>query len=249
MHRFFLPAHVLQDEIFEFPSEQAHQIFRVLRLKNGQHIMALDGSGNEYEVELLDVNADTVSGEILSKKQACGEPAFFIHLYLGLTQREKFEWILQKCTEVGVSFFTPVISSRSLVQKEKNNPKKMERWQRILQEAAEQSGRGRVPGLSEPLPFEAALAQIKQNAVPALVLWESENQNGLKHFIRSAVSGKETTNMAILVGPEGGYSEAEIQECLQAGIMPVSIGKRILRMETAAVVGSALLLYELGEMA
>ena len=248
MHRFFLPASIFENEVFDFPPDQAHQIFRVLRLKNGQHIMALDGSGYEYEVELLQVEGDVVSGEVLSKKLTCGEPAVFINLYLGLTQREKFEWTLQKCTEVGVSFFTPVISSRSLVQKEKNNAKKMERWQRIIQEAAEQSGRGKVPGICEPLGFENALEQIKQKAAPALVLWESEDQNGVKDFTQKIISPNPLKNIAMLVGPEGGYSEAEIQQCLQSGIMPVTIGKRILRMETAAVVGSALLLYELGEM-
>lgn len=240
MHRFFLPPDILSNVTFDFPAETAHQISRVLRLREGAHVVALNGRGAEYEVELEAVAGGSVRGRVLERREALGEPAARLTLYLGLTQREKFEWMLQKCTEVGAAAFVPFVSSRSLVQDKDEAGRKLERWQKIVREAAEQSGRGRIPEVSAPLSYPQVLQQAAGQDV-ALIAWEQEHSLSL----RSALAGKPISRLGLLIGPEGGFSEDEVQQARQAGLQAVTLGKRILRMETAAIVGAALALHEL----
>lgn len=239
MHRFFLPPSAIQDQSVSFPEETARQIQRVLRLKPGDEVIVLDGLGDQYRV-LLDMPAPReVTGQVLAREPASGEPATRLALLVGLTQREKFEWILQKGTEVGVAEFVPFISSRSLVQEPEKAGRKLERWSKIVQEAAEQSSRGRVPPVREPVSYSEALVLAAANDL-ALAAWEGEQATTL----RQAIPAPAPRRAALLIGPEGGLSLEEIEAARRAGWTSVSLGERILRMETAAVVGSALVLYE-----
>ena len=217
---------------------------QVLRLKPDAVVMVLDGEGKEYQVRLITLSAQQCEGTVESMNAALGEPKTTLNLYLCLTQREKFEWILQKCTEVGVSKIIPVISSRSLLQDAREALNKYERWQRILQEAAEQSHRGRVPGLEAPLRFAAAVKQAGQSTACCLIPWEEEKSLSL----RQALQKDASQEVALLIGPEGGFSAEEVALAQSEGFVSVTLGRRILRMETAAVVASALVLYERGEM-
>ncbi len=175
MHRFFLPPNAIQSDSILFPADTAHQIVRVLRLRPGEQVTVLDGLGWSYRVELTQVTREQVAGRVLEKSAISGEPPVHLSMYLCLTQREKFEWMLQKCTEVGVTEFTPVFSSRSLVQDAESQENKLPRWQRILQEAAEQSGRGRIPTLNQPLSFAAALESARGQYDVCLTAWEEEH--------------------------------------------------------------------------
>lgn len=245
MHRFFVPPATLQTDPLVFPPDTARQISAVLHLKAGQQVNLLDNSGSEYEVELLTVGNKVALGKILQKRPAVGEPAVQVVLYLSLTQREKFEWALQKCTEVGTAGFVPVITSRSLVQSTVEARSKYERWQKILQESAEQSNRGLIPALYDPLRFGQALAHARQNTQVCLIPWEKEEQSTLK----SVLSKPEVhSRIGVFIGPEGGYSSDEVTLACQTGALPVSLGKRILRMETAAVVTVALILNYFNEI-
>ena len=245
MHRFFIPPSAIDRAAVYFPMAYSRQIASVLRLRAGQRVLVLDNAGNEYDVELEIVAPRTTEGRILASRPALGEPGLYLTLYLGLTQREKFEWMLQKCTEVGASEFVPVVAGRSLVQSPDDSPSRMDRWQRILQEAAEQSGRGRIPRLLPSLHWEDALAHFQNANQPGLIAWEGEKF----HPIHAALDTMgNPTDLSVFVGPEGGYSEEEIAQACQAGLVPVSLGARILRMETAAVVAAALVLHEAGEL-
>jgi len=250
MNRFFLPSDCISAGEVRFPEPISHQISQVLRLRIGEGIVVLDNSGFEYVVEIVQVSARSVSGKITAKQPSLGEPTARIILYLGLTQREKFEWMLQKCTEAGAAAFVPVISSRSLVQTEQDVSGKLERWKRIICEAAEQSGRGLLPIITQAMKFEDALQSA---ALHPLVLfpWEKEKNLSLRQAItayrqRSGVS--TNWRVAIFIGPEGGYSDQEADLARRAGSITVTLGKRILRMETAALVVTALSLYEFGDM-
>jgi 16S rRNA (uracil1498-N3)-methyltransferase len=243
MHHFFLPPSLLTAETVEFPAETARQVALVLRLAPGDRVTVLDGLGSACEVELLQVSRAGVSGRVLQKRPAGGEPRTRLTLYLALTGRDKFEWMLQKCTEVGAAAFVPVITARSLVQDGTDAGKKLERWGRIVREAAEQSRRGRVPEVRAPLRFDAALeaADMPLKLIP----WEGEQAVGLRQAL-APWQGQADLNAAVFIGPEGGFSAAEIEAARRAGFQPVTLGERILRMETAAVVAAALMLYELG---
>jgi 16S rRNA (uracil1498-N3)-methyltransferase len=244
MQRFFLPASNIQSGRVVFSEAISRQMVQVLRLKPDERVTVLDGSGKEYLVRLTHLSAQSSEGEIENSQSSVGEPCTELTLYLCLTQREKFEWMLQKCTEVGASRFVPVISSRSLVQDTRDVVNKYERWQRILQEAAEQSYRGKVPMLESPLHLDKALKLAAQTDTCCLIPWEEERSLSLQQALQMR-PGKE---VILLIGPEGGFSQEEVALARTANFLSVTLGERILRMETAAVVASALVLYERGDM-
>ncbi len=179
-HRFFVnPDHIRGDRV-QFSPEQAHQLDRVLRLGAGDRVVVLDGRGAAYEVELAEVTRRKARGEIRDRREATGEPATTLVLYQSLLQRDKFEWVLQKGTEVGVAAFVPVITRRSLVRDAaKVTAEREARWTRILTEAAEQAGRGRVPELRPPLGFSEAVAEAAAREGPALLAYEDAAGLGL----------------------------------------------------------------------
>ncbi len=241
MHRFFVSPASIQAGQVVFPPETAHQIASVLRLHAGQRLCVLDNLGNEYTVELTEAGQKAAVANIIEQKPAQGEPPFHLALYLCLAQREKFEWMLQKCTETGAATFIPVISSRSLVQDVAETNKKTARWEKIIQEAAEQSGRVHIPGLKPAVSFAQA---VRQGQGKRIILWEQEHSTDLRQAL-SGVTVNNSPEISLLVGPEGGFSDEEVRLAQQAGWQPVSLGRRILRMETAAIVATALVIYEL----
>ena len=248
MQRFFLPSDCFQAERVNFPPQVAHQLYHVLRMQSGARLVALDNQGHQFQVELEQVAPNGAYGRILSSSPAEGEPWVRLALFTCLAQREKFEWILQKCTEAGAASFTPVISSRSRVQDRAEVGKKFERWGKIVREAAEQSERGCVPEIFSPLSFEQACRQALQDQRLALIPWEGERFLAEPRTLRQALAGLphpgESSGpgpqVALLIGPEGGFSEEEISIARQLGMVTVTLGARILRMETAAVIATAL---------
>jgi 16S rRNA (uracil1498-N3)-methyltransferase len=240
MNRFFIPPNCFEITLVKFDKITSHQIHKVLRLKSRDKVIALDGSGMEYTVELNQVTNDQCVGKILTSQDSIAEPKVKLTLLVGLTQREKFEWVLQKCTEIGATAFTPVITSRSLVQDIRYAEQKITRWQSILKEAAEQSGRGVIPILNPPVLYLQALEQLRSQEL-GMIAFEGEKKEPLKRTIKK-FQGK---SLGIMIGPEGGLSVEEIQRAKQSGLITVSLGPRIMRMETAAVVATALILHDL----
>lgn len=240
-HRFFLPPGSIGMVGVLFPPDAAQQIRRVLRLRPGDKVSVLDGEGWEYTVNLEQVSSDKVWGRLEDRLPAGGESLLKITLYLSLTQREKFEWALQKCTEVGVSAFVPVISNRTLARDRNQALKKMERWARILKEAAEQSGRGLIPHITAPLSLEEAFQQTANRPLAAAFLWEKAQEPLLYRWLREREEEiRRVQELALFVGPEGGYTDEEAAQASECGITLITLGERILRMETAAVVACAL---------
>jgi 16S rRNA (uracil1498-N3)-methyltransferase len=241
MNRFFLPPETIQDSKVHFPADRSHQIARVLRLQIGEDVCVLDNAGRSYLVRLLELDAKACLGEVLSVSVDSQEPKTEVHLLIALTQREKFELILQKCTEIGVRRFTPVFTERSLVQAKAEFEKKTERWGRIVMEAAEQSRRSRIPQMDRALSFQQCLQTA---ADQKLIAYEEEHRSG----IHSAVSAAAVNRIAVLIGPEGGFTQQEVRQAAAGGWKAVSLGSRILRMETAAIVAATLLLDHFGEL-
>ncbi len=245
MHRFFVDPTCLTADQVTLPRQQVRQIKQVLRLQSRDRIMVLDDAGSEYEVVLQEVDQEQVTGRIVHRRPAQGEPAVALTLYQSLLAREKFEWVLQKGTEVGVRRFVPVRTQRSIVRgAPRITPERRQRWQRILQEAAEQCNRGRIPQLGEPVTWEACLGDLSSyDAV--LLAWPGAQGSTLSSCLGQQRGG--IRSVALFIGPEGGFSDEEVHQAREAGVSMMSLGPRVLRTETAAVVGSALVLYELGE--
>jgi 16S rRNA (uracil1498-N3)-methyltransferase len=245
MHHFFIPPEQISVGRVTITGETARQIYSVLRLHSGAHIMVLDDSGLEYLVELETIERSSALGRVLERQLCTAEPQTRLTIYLGLTQREKFEYALQKCTEAGVAGFVPVITSRTLVQDSAEAARKLPRWQHIVQEAAEQSGRGRLPIVHPPLHWKEALQHAATQHTRSFLMWEGELTTSLRSALANMQPG---STLAAIIGPEGGLSEAEAAGAVMAGCQPVSLGRRILRMETAALAATLLVMYQLGEM-
>ncbi|MBI2846730.1 MAG: 16S rRNA (uracil(1498)-N(3))-methyltransferase [Chloroflexi bacterium] len=245
MHRFFVPPEWMRGESVIINDELSHQIGRVLRLKAGDRIVILDNSGWEFEVKLIRLGLERVEGEVVGKRPATGEPRIQITLYQGMMKGAKFEFVLQKGTELGVTAFVPMLCERSVAM---GRNKKEARWGRIIQEAAEQSRRGRLPILSPTVSFREACQKAQGFS---LIPWEEESSRGLKAVLQSWLTGKTADQplaINLLIGPEGGFSPGEIAYAKGLDILPVSLGKRILRAETAGLAAAAAILYEVGDL-
>lgn len=246
MNRFFLDPKSINGKTIHFPEDISHQILHVLRLKEGSQVEVLDNDGLVHLVR-LEISADSkvVNGQLLSSTQADTEPAVAINLYFGMTNREKMEWILQKGTEIGVSSFMPFISSRTLVRKTDFNAKRQTRWEKIIREAAEQSRRGKLPVLHSPQEFLNCLSDADNQNQLSLIAWEGTNP--FDDHLQKALSSFAGNAISLFVGPEGGFSEEEINQARTTGCKVVSLGLRILRMETAAIIFPALVLFALDQ--
>lgn len=241
MHRFFVNSVQIGTQTVILFDDQARQIADVLRLRVGERIGVLDNLGWLYEVGLTAVHRRQVTGEIVGKTAVDTEPTTHITLYQSILKRDKFEWVLQKGSEIGISRFVPVITERSLAQHVKDN--KYDRWQRILTEAAEQAERGISPELAEACSFAQALAAA-QTADLALIAWAREKEARLSALL-APLKQQPAPRIALFTGPEGGFSPAEIEQARQANVRPITLGRRILRTETAAMVATAFILYDL----
>lgn len=240
IHRFFIsPENIEGGKVF-FYDLHIHQLAKVLRRKIGDKVIVLDNSGWEYEVEITWLGKERGEGRIKEKRKAEGEPKVEINLYQALLKGEKFEWVLQKGTEIGIKGFYPIFTHRCII--DDVSPSKFERWQRIIIEAAEQSRRGKLPYLSQPVIFLEVCQKVSGFS---LIPWEGEKVLGLKEALKE-IKGDSPIN--IFIGPEGGFEDWEIERAKGYGLIPVSLGKRILRSETAGLVVATSILFHFGEM-
>jgi 16S rRNA (uracil1498-N3)-methyltransferase len=240
LHRFFLAPGSMTGGEVRFAEAQSRQLQRVLRLRIGDLVLALDGAGIEYEV-ILEKLGEQAVGRIVNRGENQAEPRIALDLYAGILKGNKFETVLQKGTEVGIASFVPLLTARSVPAEPSNQ--KMQRYQTIVREAAEQSRRGRIPLVAEPIPLrEGLMAAIKVG--PVLLLWEDEAELHLVTVPLSAMADR----VAMFVGPEGGFTSEEAEFARTIGGRTVTMGPRILRAETAGVVGPALLLARLGAL-
>lgn len=245
MHRFFVDPSCIENGHVSFTGGAAHQISRVLRARPGEQVVVLDDTGWKYLVRLDTVAVDEVRGSIEDRTPVSGEPRVPVTLYQALLKSDSFEFVLQKGTELGVSTFVPVQSSRSVARAASSSTDgtRAVRWRRIIQEAAEQSNRGRLPTLSPPVPFRAAIESV---AGLAVIPWEREAGTGLKAVLDEYADS--AGGISIYTGPEGGFTADEVEQAHSSGIVPVTLGKRILRAETAAIVTVSAVMYEIGEL-
>jgi 16S rRNA (uracil1498-N3)-methyltransferase len=243
VHRFFVPADSFQGEQVLLPDPAAHQVRNVLRLQPGDTVAVFDGGGWEWEIRLIEVSRAGVSGQALGKRPNRAEPRLALTLYQCLLKKDNFEWVLQKGTELGVSRFVPAISRRTVKRGSDRGTAQGTRWQRIVTEAAEQSGRGIVPAIDAPLDFAQAVVESAR-ADLALIAWEQEHSTNL----RAVLAGQHPLSVALMVGPEGGFAPEEVALAAGYGVQPVTLGPRLLRAETAAVALAALILFASGEM-
>jgi 16S rRNA (uracil1498-N3)-methyltransferase len=218
----------------ELPAAGAYHVARVLRMKEGAALRVFDGAGQEYQAEIARAAGDSVTVRLAEPAAAANESPLKITLVQGVSRSERMDWTLQKATELGVAAIAPVLTARSVVRlDEKQAQKKQAHWRGIVIGACEQCGRARIPAVSAPLTLREYLASVRKEGL-RLVL--SPSAPGSLAGLASL-----SNKIELLIGPEGGLDDDELISAQKAGFMPVRLGPRVLRTETAAVVALSVL--------
>jgi 16S rRNA (uracil1498-N3)-methyltransferase len=247
MHRFFVSPEAFASQPIVLTGDQAHQIRRVLRLRLGERVELLDGQGHAYEAILIALGETDAKLQVVSRWEVEGEPRTHITLFQAVLKGDNFTWALQKGTEVGVSRFVPTICERNVMDDLDAADGKRERWSRIIQEAAEQCGRGRLPELAPAELLPQALSYSSVEGGLRLIAWEGEQVIRLRDVL-AGCNFTDGARIEVFVGPEGGFADDEVALARRYGIQPVTLGPRILRAETAGVVAATLILCAAGEI-
>lgn len=248
MQRYFVPPGQWSDDAVHIEGSDARHVATVMRAKPGDRIIVADGLGRAAEAVIERVSPDLVVARLDRRLEESNEPAVRITVAQGLPKGDKMETVIQKGTEIGAVRFIPFVSERTVVQlDERKQAKRLERWSRIAKEAAEQAHRGIVPEITPVLTWPQLLERAGDYAA-AYFCYEKEDALNFRPLLAERKAGlQEKADFLLIVGPEGGFSEAEAREAEAAGCLPVSLGRRILRTETAALVGLSCMLYEYGE--
>jgi len=252
MKRFFVSPESINGEDVLLTGGVVHRITRVLRMSPGDKVILLDGSGAEFLVVLLSIGRDIVSGRVFDASKDSNEPKVHITLYQAILKGDKLDWVLQKGTELGITRFVPLICERSVPKGQlENNSRRMARWGKVMMEAAEQSGRSRVPDLIPPTTFDAACQLVDRSSL-GLIPWEEAKGPSLKELLMHRPIHWETrpssVHVNLFIGPEGGFQKGEVEYAQTWEIIPITLGKRILRSETAGLVAASAILYETGDL-
>ena len=246
MPKFFTARENIKDTTLIIDSEDANHLKKVLRINVGDKITVCDGAGIDYTVRVSEIGKNEIECDIIDRQKSDTEPNINITLYQGLPKAAKMDYIIQKNTELGISKIVPAKLARCVVKLENKaaEDKKCERWQKIAVASAKQSGRGIVPEIGNPMTVDEIIEDVKDYDL-VFVPYECEEQSRLKTIVESAPDAKD---IAFIIGPEGGFDISEIEKLKAAGIKTVTLGKRILRTETAAEAVVSMLMYAYNEI-
>nr|WP_122011881.1 16S rRNA (uracil(1498)-N(3))-methyltransferase [Maliibacterium massiliense] len=246
MRRFFVDEPLKEGALVRVTGSEARHILRVLRMQAGDEALLVDGAGASAPARLVEIAQQACVFAAGPVQQGSGEPRRPITLFMGLPKGDKMDFVVQKAVELGACAVVPVRMARCVARLDagRDEEKKRARWQRIAREAAKQAGRAVVPEVGACIDLSALCAQLA--AFPrAIVAWEEATQGGLKAALMDA---PEDAPLALVVGPEGGMSFEEVARMAQTGARTVTLGRRILRCETAPLALLAIVQYLLGEM-
>ena len=246
MHRFFVSPDLLAQDELALEGDLAHQISRVLRLCPGDEVILLDGLGWAYPTAIDHVSPRLVRAHVSGRWRPESEPRLPIIIHQALAKGRRFEWALQKSVELGATTIVPMLTERGVSRPDDSDRGKLDRWRRIAQEAAEQSGRAVIPQVAPVSGFREACRPPGDGAVSLMACLAPTAQAPSEAL--ASLEEPAPTAVRLYVGPEGGFSPDEIAGAAEAGIVLVSLGPRVLRTETAAVALLSLVMYALGEL-
>ncbi len=239
MPKFFTKPGCIDGNELKIIGEDVSHISKVLRMSAGDNIIVCDGEGIDYDAVITSISKTEVVAEITGKYVCDAEPTVDVTLYQALPKQGKMEYIIQKTTELGINKIVPVYTKRCVVKPSD----KTERWSKVAESAAKQCGRGIIPEVMSTISFTDAIEQMKEYDL-ALMPYECEEKNGLKKILQSS----SYKTVSIFIGPEGGFDLKEVEAAIGAGVKTVTLGKRILRTETAASAVLPIIMYENDEM-
>jgi 16S rRNA (uracil1498-N3)-methyltransferase len=240
MPRFFVDE--ISGDFINITGEDAKHISKSLRMTVDDEITVCYSDGYDYICKIKDITKDEVILKIEEKIFNETEPKTKLTLYQSLPKGEKMELIIQKCVELGISKIVPVITSRTISRPDdKSKKKKILRWQKIAEEAAKQSGRGIIPEIADITDFKIATAKFLKSQNP-IVFYELGGKS-----VKEILKGEEN-EISIMIGSEGGFSQEEIDSLIEGGANVATLGKRILRCETAPITATSVIMFQMGEM-
>ena len=238
MYHFYTEKSNISDKTITICGEDVNHIKNVLRMKEGEEIIICDSEGTDYHSKIVSLGRDEVVAEILNSGISEAEMKFRVHLFQGMPKKDKMEMIIQKSVELGVYEIIPVMTRRVIVKLDdkKKEEAKVKRWQAISESAAKQSGRGMIPGVSGCLSFKDAL-KLASSMHKVFIPYENapSSSEDMKKYLKLLEAIEPDTDVAVFIGPEGGFEPGEVEEAVAAGAVPISLGKRILRTETAGL--------------
>lgn len=243
MPRFFIDRPVDKDETsIVLDGEDGRHIERSLRMSLGEEIAVCDSLENEHYCKIINIQNGVVTAEILYSQPCKNEPSVKVTLYQALTKGDKMDMIIQKAVELGVTGIVPVLTKRCVSRPdEKSLAKKCLRWQKIAQQAAMQSHRGIIPVVEKPVDFKKAIEKSRENQ-KNILFYEKGGEK------LSDCGLKNVKNLGVFIGSEGGFDPEEVSDFLEYGGNTATLGKRILRAETAPLAALAVIMYETGNM-
>lgn len=255
MAKFFVKTDPvdLQDGRIIITGTDVKHITNVLRASKGDALVLCDGAGTDYDAVIENISRDSIETVVTDAKPSIEEPPIGVTLFQGIPKADKMEYIIQKCVELGIRMIVPVITARTVVRfgSARDAAAKTDRWNRIALEAAKQCGRGIIPKVSDPVRMDEAL-QLAGNHSLKLLPYEECREGSLREVLRKYHTAGETethdSRIAVFIGPEGGFDSSEAEKAMDSGFIPVTLGPRILRTETAGVAVTAMIMYELGDM-
>jgi 16S rRNA (uracil1498-N3)-methyltransferase len=245
--RFHVEPDTLAGDTIAIDGPLAHRLAKVLRLSAGGEVTLFDGSGDDVLVRLDSVSDRRIAASVVKRHPGPPEPVVKVHLYQSITKGERFEWFIEKATEIGVTRVVPLLAARAVV-KTPAEGNRIDRWRRIATEAAEQCERSAVPVIEPPQSFDDALA-----SAPGVLILPYEDANEAAPNIAEALAAEidalfALSAVAIFIGPEGGYESAEVERARDAGAAIVTLGDRVLRSETAGLVAATLVMHAAGQL-
>ena len=242
MTRFFVSPEQMQSQFLVLNGENAAHA-KVLRLKAGEQVLVCDGAGNECECTISDVSPNQISLVVNSRRESSSEAMVKASVYMAFSKGDKLEHVIQKATELGAAEIVAFPTVRCVSRPDdKSLKKKLERWQKIAASAAEQSGRGVIPQVVVLGSYKEALSRAAE-AELSILLYENERATTLK----MALEEKPFTTVSLISGPEGGLEEREVEQAQNAGVRVCTLGRRILRCETAPLCALSAVMYAAGE--
>ncbi|MFQ5808849.1 MAG: 16S rRNA (uracil(1498)-N(3))-methyltransferase [Armatimonadota bacterium] len=245
MPRVFVSSDDISANIVSIDGSDAHHLGLVLRLTPGDTFVAVDEFGREHTASVELVRRDLITGRVVETRTPDVEPKARIVLAQAVPKAKKMDLIAQKCTELGVGVIIPMTTERVIPQSDEAKARqRRERWQRIATEASRQSHRTVIPEVRPIVAFDEALQELAAMDL-CLLFSEAEERRPLRQVLGHGI---QVSSLGIVIGPEGGFSVAELEAATEAGAVPVTLGPRILRTETAALAALTIALYELGEM-
>jgi len=246
MQQFFLSAQRLAvGQRVDLPEDISYQLIRVLRIRGGERVRLVDEVGCPFLAQLA-TKGKRVQAEVLKALDEVREPATAVRLFLARIKKERFEWALQKCTELGVTEIYPLTTAYTTAKAPHSEENQQQRYERILREAAEQSERHTVPQLMPTVRFEELSAHLAEVNLLAYERSEASSPALASRLSELHRTGDRPRSVSLLIGPEGGFSDEEAEAAVAMGFLPISLGARILRAETAAMLGVGMIAQLLG---